>query len=454
MTQPMDLSARSPWSRLNDVEEVEVHPLHRPVDADVVVPGSKSFTNRALIMAGLAHGRSVLHGILRSDDSYWCVDSLRRLGLRVHVDGDTVEVDGSGGEWPVQEAELFIGAAGTTARFLPGALAVAPRGCWRVTGNRRLSERPLAPLLDALTALGARIEATAGGCLPITVHGSGLRGGQLAMSGRQSSQFISGVLIAAPYAEQPVDIAITDHIVQHAYVHITIDVMRAFGAAVTADASLRTMHVTPGPYQGRTLQLEADASTACYFFAMAALVGGRMRVTNLGYHTRQPDIRFVDLLERMGCEVVRGETFVEVRGSGRLHGGLTVSMKEMSDQTLTLAALAPFADGPVTVTDVAHIRHHESDRIHAACTLLREMGIRAEERDDGFTVWPGDPRPARLATYDDHRIAMAFSLLGLRVPGIRVLDPGCVSKTCPVFFDRLQDLGVRVTYVQRDGAGG
>ncbi|MGY4688298.1 3-phosphoshikimate 1-carboxyvinyltransferase [Salibacterium sp. K-3] len=443
-----DFRARSPWAALNDVENVAIAPLRTGrLQADITIPGSKSFTNRALIMAALAEGRSTLSGILKSDDSYWCIDALQKLGARADVSGDTVIMEGCGGNWPVEEADLYIGAAGTIARFLPGALAVAGSGMFTVEASRRMSERPVQPLMDALQNLGADVEYLENeGFYPLRVRAQGLKGGMVSISGRISSQFISGLLLAGPYAEHPMEIRIPDYIVQHAYVKITLDLMKQFGADVEYNDDLTEMNIPSGGYKGQNMALEADASTASYFMALAALNNGRIRINNLTMQTNQPDIYMVDVYEKMGCTVTRGENYIEVQGTPQLKGNFEISMKEMSDQTLTLAAVAPFADGPVTITDVEHIRHHESDRIYAACTELRKMGIKVEEFSDGLKVHPGTPVGVELHSYDDHRVAMALSLIGTKVPGVSIEDPGCVSKTCPTFYELLEQLGVSVSY--------
>jgi 3-phosphoshikimate 1-carboxyvinyltransferase len=265
------------------------------------------------------------------------------------------------------------------------------------------------------------------------------------MSGKVSSQFISGVLMASPLAAGPVTVRIEDHIVQHAYVMMTLDMMRDFGVQVEHDPALTRMHVRPAAYIGRELDLEADASTAGYFLALAAISQGSVRIDNLGADTRQPDIKLCDVLERMGCRVRREAGSIELEGPPVLSGGFTVSMKELSDQTLTLAAIAPFARGPITLTEVAHIRHHESDRIHAICEVLGALGVRTDEHPDGLTVHPAVPRGGSVPSFDDHRVAMSTALIGTRVPGVVIQDPGCVSKTCPTFFEELGKCGVPVT---------
>lgn len=451
MTQQADLQARSPWSTLNDIQRIHITPVNKPIKAEVVVPGSKSYSNRALIMAAVANGTSRLKGLLKSDDSYWCIQTLQELGIQVNIDQEeVVEIAGLGGFFPKQQAELYIGAAGTTARFLPGVLAASTSGgIWTVKASKRMSERPMEPLLASLRQLGAEVTSLQReGYLPIQIKGRGLKGGQVQISGKVSSQFISGLIIASCYAEEPVTIYVTDPIVQHAYVKMTIQLLQTLGAEISHDDELTQIQIIPQVLQGQELALEADASTANYFFALAALTQGRMRVTNLNRQTLQPDLLFLQVLEQMGCKVIQQNEYIEVQGCAQLKGGFDISMKEMSDQTLTLAALAPFADGPIAIHDVAHIRAHECDRISAMVQLLRQMEIQVEEREDGLTIYPGQPQPALLSSYDDHRVAMSCALIGTKVPGIRIDNPGCVSKTCPTYFDELAQLGVKIERVE------
>ncbi|WP_036746180.1 3-phosphoshikimate 1-carboxyvinyltransferase [Paenibacillus sp. UNC451MF] len=443
--QPHGRESRSPWSRYNEKQEVRINPNGKAITGDLTIPGSKSLTNRALIIAALAEGTSRLEGILKSDDSYWCIQCLRQLGVQIDVEGETAIIHGSGGAWPNREGDLYFGAAGTIARFLPGALA-AGSGSWKLQGSPRLSERPLAPLLDALSALGADIHYEAAqGRLPLTLHAKGLQGSSVSVPGSVSSQFISGLLLAAPYAHNALTVHIEGTVVQRDYVEMTLDMMRTFGVETQPAPDSQSISVQPDKYQAQSLALEPDVSTCGYFWSMAAQTNGRVRIQGINDQTRQPDIEILDVLERMGCTVVRGADFIEVTGTRQLKGGFTASMKRWSDQTLTIAALAPFADGPITLTDAAHIRHHECDRIAAICTELGKLGIRVEEHPDGLTVYPGEPKPALLDTYDDHRVAMALSLIAVKADGIRIADPGCVSKTCPDYWDRLSALGLNVT---------
>lgn len=436
-----DVKARSPWTPLSGISTVKISPSGNKIDGSVTIPGSKSLTNRALIIAALASGRSEIKGILKSDDSYWCIETLKNLGINIIIENDTAYVDGKGGNW--QSNSLYIGAAGTVARFLPGALAVSNEGKWAIEASESMSKRPVAPLINALKSLGGEVEYLKGeGYYPLEVRGSGLTGGNVSLSGKISSQYISGVLIPSPYAKEAVTVNIKDYIVQHSYVFLTLQLMNEFGAEVEYDNNLKKIIVHPTEYVPGDIELEADASTACYFLAIAAVTNGKIRINNLSYETEQPDIKMVDILEKMGCKVTKGSSFIELEGVEQLKGGFEISMREMSDQALTLASIAPFADQSITIKDVEHIRYHESDRISVICESLTKLGIKVEEFKDGLSIFPGNPKPAKLNTYDDHRVAMSLSLIGSKVEGIQINDPGCVSKTCPQFFKMMRQLGI------------
>ncbi len=424
-------------------DEIEIKPLDHPVDATVRVPGSKSITNRALIVASLADETSTIENPLFSDDSYWLMDALVRLGLPVHADREAsiVTIGGKRGIIPgseVGEVEVFVGNAGTAARFLPPVLALG-EGPYLVDGVPRMRERPVADLVEAMRSLGAEVRYTREeGRLPLGVRGGGIEGGEARVRGTESSQFLSGLLMAAPYAQRPVTLRIEGGLVSRPYIGITIEVMRAFGVDEIEEGD-GSFTVPSGIYRARRYAVEPDASGASYFLAAAALSGGRVRVPGLGVGSSQGDLWFVEVLRRMGCDVEVGADFVEVRGPRRLQG-IEADMNEISDTMITLAAIAPFADGPTTITNVAHTRHQETDRIAAVVTELSRLGVRVEERYDGLRITPGETRPALVHTYGDHRMAMAFSLVGLVVPGIRIQDPACVTKTLPEYFDLLGTL--------------
>jgi 3-phosphoshikimate 1-carboxyvinyltransferase len=416
-------------------------PLSAPPDATVAIPGSKSYTNRALLVAALAEGRSVLRGALESEDTECMAESLRRLGIPVEQPAPaTFVVEGQGGRIPVAEAELFVGNAGTATRFLTAAVALG-HGRYLLDGVERMRRRPIRPLLDALTQLGVKAVSVAGtGCPPVRVESTGLRGGSVTMPGDESSQYFSALLMVGPLTPAGLTITVERELVSQPYIDLTAAVMADFGASMEHDADYRRLHVPGGQrYVGRAYDVEPDASNASYFLAAAALTGGRVRVPGLGKDSRQGDLRLLDVLAAMGCEVERGPDFVEVRGPAQLRG-VTVDANAFSDMAQTLYALAPFAAGPTEVRNVAHSRLQECDRIAASAAELRRLGQEVEEFPDGLRITPRPVTPAVVRTYDDHRMAMAFALVGLRAPGIAIADPGCTRKTFPHYWQRLESL--------------
>jgi 3-phosphoshikimate 1-carboxyvinyltransferase len=420
---------------------IDVEPLRRTPDDIVHVPGSKSITNRALIVAALAEGRTVLQGALFSDDTRYMAESLRRLGVSVESDQSegTLVVVGNAGRVPASTAELFVGNSGTSIRFLT-ALTALGHGRYRLDGVPRMRQRPIAPLIDSLRQLGVDVVSEAdSGCPPVEVRTRGLAGGEVRMRGDWSSQFFSALLLVAPVTERGVKIAVEGELVSRPYVDLTAAVMSDFGATMSHDDYRRLTVPGRQRYQGRDYMVEPDASSASYFFAVAALTGGHVRVEGLGRTSAQGDYRFLEVLERMGCRIVRGETATDVWGPERLLG-VEEDMRDVSDTAQTLAALATFAEGPTTIRNIAHVRLKETERITAMATELRRLGQGVEEFPDGLRITPAPVTPAALATYDDHRMAMAFTLVGLRIPGIRILEPDCVAKTFPDYFERLDQL--------------
>jgi 3-phosphoshikimate 1-carboxyvinyltransferase len=422
------------------VSVLAVEPLDEPLDATVTVPGSKSITNRAMVAAALAEGRSVLEGALVADDTEAMAEGLARLGIAVSVDRAraTVTVEGAAGRIPPGPAAVDARLSGTTARFLLPLLALGP-GPYRLDGAEPLRSRPMGPLVAALRQLGAEVvDHGRPGHLPVTVVGGSLAGGAVRLSGDVSSQFLSGLLLSGPAMAGGLQVELTTPLVSRPYVELTATTMAAFGAEVDHDGGQR-FHVPSGSYRGTSHIVEPDASAASYFFAAAALCGGRVRVAGLGRRSAQGDLRFVEVLEQMGATVRRDDAGTEVVGRGVLHG-VDVDLSDCSDTAQTLAVVAVFASTPTRVRGIGFIRRKETDRIAAVVHELRRCGIDADEEDDGFVVRPGRPRPTRVATYGDHRMAMSFALLGLRVSGIEIADPECVGKTFPDFFSVLSRL--------------
>ncbi len=404
------------------------------------MPGSKSLTNRALIVAALADGASTLTGALDSDDTRVMVDSLRRLGIAVAHDPAvaTIRVEGCGGAIPAKEADLYVANSGTSLRFLT-AMAATGRGTYRLDGNPRMRQRPVSDLLMTLNGLGADARSDLNtGCPPVTVRASGLDGGYAFVKGDVSSQFLSGLLMALPCSRDATTVEVRGVLVSRPYVAMTLAVMEAFGVRV-GNRKDRRFDVRPARYTSRAVAIEPDASAASYFFALAAITGGTVTVDGLGEGSVQGDLGFIDVLEHMGCTVARGRDATAVTG-GPLNG-VDVDMNAISDTVMTLAVVALFARGMTRIRNVGHIRHKETDRIAALAAELRKLGATVEEQPDGLIIFPPAAiASARIATHDDHRMAMAFALAGIKAEGVTVLDPGCVAKTYPGFWDDLAGL--------------
>ncbi len=420
-------------------EFIEIEPTG-PLRATIRPPGSKSITNRALICAALAEGTSTLAGVLESEDTQVMVESLGRLGIHVDVDtaAQQMVVQGAAGNIPARSADLFIGNSGTSVRFLT-AMAALGRGEYRLDGVPRMRQRPIAPLTEALNQWGANVQCAAGGCPPVVVRGAGLAGGKASIRGDLSSQFLSALLMVAPYAAHAAGLEIDGPLVSKPYVTMTLGVMRAFGVDVP-QGDLERFEIPPQQcYRATHYAIEPDASAASYFLAAAAIAGGEVTVEGLRRDSLQGDVAFCDCLERMGCEL----RYSDEHGGGRITVigrplvGIEVDMNAISDTVQTLSAVALFANGPTRITGVEHIRHKETDRIAALAIELRKFGALVDERPDGLTITPGVLRGATIDTYDDHRMAMSMALVGLRTTGVVINDPRCVDKTYPAFFKDL-----------------
>ena len=419
---------------------LSIEPITRPFDAVVELPGSKSYSNRALLVAALARGRSEITRALFSDDTRYMHQALMALGVRAQADesAQSFTVDGVDGRFPAAEATLEIGNAGTAARFLTAAVALG-RGTFVIDGSPAMRKRPIQPLLDGLRALGVDAESREGGCPPVVVRANGMAGGRARVRGDISSQYLSAMLMAAPYAARDVEIEVEGDLVSAPYVTMTLSTMNEFGVRVERDGDRRFAIAAGQHYTGRRYAVEPDASGASYFFAAAAVTGGHVVIPRLGTRSAQGDLGLLEVLARMGCEVTIEADAIAVQGPARLRA-VDADFTRMGDVATTLMAIAPFADGPVTVRGVAQTHYEESDRPVAAATELRRMGLTVESTWDSVTIHPGTPQPCEVQTYDDHRIAMSFAVTGLRAPGIAIAHPECVSKTFPEFFEVLRGL--------------
>ncbi|MBQ7933278.1 MAG: 3-phosphoshikimate 1-carboxyvinyltransferase [Lachnospiraceae bacterium] len=411
------------------------------------VPGSKSITNRALLLATLAQGVSTLRGVLFSDDSRHFLKCIQELGFETVVDEATrvITVTGHGGQVPKKEASLYVGSAGTAARFLTSYLGLST-GIYHMDASPQMRKRPMAPLLDSLKALGCEIsypapddakETSQEGFFPFTLHGHGFGCNRISVNIDHSSQFLSALMISSPLCPEDFHITIEG---THgmAYITMTAKMMEQFGVKCTQIDEKQFMTPAGQSYAALNYQIEPDVSAACYFYAMSPLLNIPVMVPHVHFDSLQGDVQFIRILEQMGCkaEDTSDGILVTPPESG-VYQGIHADMHACSDQAITLAALAPFAEGPTTITGIGHIRFQESDRISAIVTELRKMGIRCEETQDSITIYPGIPSPATVDTYEDHRMAMGFSLIGLRTPGIVISDPLCCHKTFEDYFEVL-----------------
>ncbi len=419
---------------------LRITPINHPLNATVCVPGSKSLTNRALLIAALANGMTKLTNALFSDDSKYFAKALQTLGFDIQLDEANHEmtITGLGGKIPARKAELFIGNAGTAARFLSAFLTLG-NGEYILDGEPRMRERPIGDLIDALNKLGVEMEAK-NNCPPVEIFAKGLAGGKTKIAGNISSQFLSALLMVAPYAQSPIEIELTTDLNSKPYVDMTISIMKDFGVEIERDRYSRfTIH--PANYVPITkYQVESDASAASYFFAAPAICGGTVRVENISRKSVQGDIAFLDVLAQMGCDIEEGESYIEVTGAKKMRG-IDIDMCDIPDAAQTLAVVAPFASSPTRIRGIASARVKETDRVHATCVELERLGVSVEEHEDGMTIHPCEKmRPSIIQTYNDHRMAMAFSLIGLRFDSVTIENPSCVSKTFPTFFEVLDSL--------------
>jgi 3-phosphoshikimate 1-carboxyvinyltransferase len=431
--------------------ELPIQPISHSVDLDIAVPGSKSLTNRYLTMSALADGEVILTSVLHSDDTYYMTEGLKALGFEVHADwlNRTCRVRGCGGVIPSRCAELFVGAAGTAMRFLSAFVALG-EGRFRIDGTARMRQRPIEDLLHGLRLMGVKAASELGnGCPPVVVDAMGLPGGRASIDGSRSSQYISAMLLVAPYAKAPLEVEVTGDFVSRPFVELTLKAMADFGVDTLCEGE-RSFRPTHGAkYRAGTYDVEGDATAASYFLGAAAILGGRCCVTNVAADSAQGDARFADVLERMGCTVTKGhlaggrglEVFRDTKVPLK---AIDVDLNDMPDVVQTLAAVCMFAEGTSRIINVGNLRIKETDRLHAVSVELRRMGALIVEGSDFIEITPNVPSEksseVNIETYDDHRMAMSMALVGLGRPGIVIREPSCVSKTYPHYFDDLRKL--------------
>lgn len=421
-----------------------VKKLESPGKIEVQVPGSKSITNRALLLAALSEKRCILHGVLFSDDSRAFLDCLQKLGFEVEIDevAKDVVIQGTGGKIPNPKATVNVRSAGTAARFLTVMLALAG-GEYEMEASPQMCKRPMQPLLDILKAAGTDFEFRGEeGHFPFLMKSENLSMEEVKVDTGISSQFASALLMSGVLLDGGLKVVMSGDRTEGAYIKMTLAMMKQFGISVKKEGNC---HFVPGQVKFGTeeYQIEPDVSGACYFYAMAPILKTDVIVKNVHMESLQGDIKFLKVLEDLGCELTESKQGVQVRGSGlSSYDGITVSMKDFSDQTMTMAVVAPFANTPTLIQNVGHIRFQESDRITAIVTELNRMGIVCEEvpEEKGIRIVPGEVKKAEVETYEDHRMAMAFTLIGLKTGKITIKDPGCCRKTFENYFDLIETL--------------
>ena len=410
---------------------IEIRPLKR-CDAVVTIPGSKSYTHRALILSALADGESVLIHPLRSEDTEFTAQGLEGLGIPVLWEEGSIRVLGRGGRLEGRDERINVGNSGTSMRFLT-ALAALKKGQTVLDGDDRMRVRPMGGLLESLEGLGAEARSQRGNdCPPVIIESQGLRGGRTKVRSHESSQYLSGLLMIAPYAREDVHLSVEGTLVSRPYIDITLSVMSAFGVGVCCEGDHSFFIPAGQRYQARDYRIEGDASNASYFFSAAAVTKGRVRVKNFWPTSIQGDAGFPEILERMGCQVVRGKDWVEVEGKGLR--GIEIDMNAVPDLVPTLAVTAAFAKGKTIIRKIGHLRLKESDRIKALAGELAKMGIRVEEGEDWLSIEGGEPHGAEIETHNDHRLAMSFATAGLVVSGMKIFGEQCVNKSFPDFW--------------------
>jgi 3-phosphoshikimate 1-carboxyvinyltransferase len=424
-------------------QHIDLEPVMH-VEGTVRLPGSKSISNRTLLLAALAEGTTTIHDLLASDDTLVMLGALRSLGIAwEQVDERTHIVHGGGGALPQHEADLFMGNAGTAIRPLTAALAVIG-GDYTLHGVQRMHERPIGDLVDALNAVGTQIEYTGNeGYPPLRIRRGHIHANRMSVRGNVSSQFLTALLMSAPLMakDHPVTIDVVGELISKPYIEITLNLMRRFGVSVDQDG-WASFTVQPGQrYRSPgSIHVEGDASSASYFLAAGAIAGGPVRVEGVGRDSIQGDVRFADALELMGATITRGDNWIEARSNGVLKA-IDADFNHIPDAAMTIAVAALYADGTSTLRNIASWRVKETDRLAAMATELRKVGAEVEEGEDYIRVTPpAELSPATIDTYDDHRMAMCFSLASLdgkarRGNAMRINDPKCVAKTFPDYFE-------------------
>ena len=416
---------------------IEIKPKNN-IQTTVTLPGSKSYTNRALLIAGLTDANCRLEKPLVSDDTKYMIRALKALGIPVQEEKEAFIVSGKGGRFFVPGEDIFVGNAGTTMRFLTTLTALVP-GKIRLDGDERMRERPLADLLDCLTQMGVKaVSRNGNGCPPIDIEGGEIPGGEVQLAGDKSSQYLTSILLSAPYFKGDTCVHILGDLTSKSYADITLDIMQTFGVHVENESYQRFKVKAGDRYKAKTYRVESDWSSASYFLAAAAVTEGEVTLEGINPQSVQGDAQFPAVLEKMGCKVEKKTGSLHIKGCPMK--GITVNMNSMPDAVQTLAVTALFARGETKIEGIANLRIKETDRISALTRELTRLGAGVEAGEDYLVIRPGNYKGAEIETYDDHRMAMSFAVAGLKIPETRIKNPTCVEKSFPDFFQRFENL--------------
>ncbi len=427
------------------MDSIEIKPFLTKANSivELDIPSSKSLSIRALILASIAEGNSIIRNVLKSDDTVNCINALKDLGIEIKNNGNDFETMGCGGVLPIAKDKIYFGSSGITSRFLLAIICASLSSDKEyheiiLDGSEQLRKRTIKPLVDALKAMGADIiYIEKEGFFPLLVRSARLNNiDNIEVSGALSSQYVSAILMMSPLLNRNIKVHVKDiKSSEHPYVKMAIKTMEDFGIDEINEISENVYEIFPQRYRAMDFAVETDLNTANYFFALIAALGGRIRIRNVDRFSLQPGLKFLEVLKKMGCEIIFEDDSVILNGPKKLKGGFRIDMFHMAEMATLLAVLAVFADLPIEIYGVKHIRNHESDRISAISRELKKANIIVEEFEDGLKVFPGNPEFIEADSYDDHRIAMSLAVLGAAGNGIKILNPGCVSKTCPEFFE-------------------
>lgn len=435
---------------MNDI--IEIIPTKKKSFGKTKVPGSKSYSNRNILLAALANGESILTNVLESDDTKAMISALKILGVKITKKNATLKIYGTGGKFKQPTKPLYVENAGTALRFLTAALSTQKFPCI-ITGNKRMQQRPIQDLIDALKKLGVQISTQKNnGCPPVILKGSGIKKYSTSVNGDISSQYLSALLMSAPYAEKPLTIKVNGKLTSLPYIQMTLQSMKDFGITVMNDKNSKNFTINPKKYISKKISIESDASSATYPLALAAIHGAKIVLENLGSKSLQADMQFVDVLKKFGCKIKMSSSKIVVTGPKKLKSLRRIDLNTLPDAAMTVAIVAAFAKGKSKLTNIGNLRVKECDRLHALATELQKIGVEVVEGKNDLTIngAPENLHGAIIETYNDHRMAMCFGVVGSKIANIKITNPQCVSKTYPNFWKDFSKLGIknRTTYLK------